>query len=131
MEAISDSNLSKSQLEQVNACRMFLQVTTLAEVVDHTGMLILPQVLKLPCCDNPKGLTQLSSSKLEWPHISPPSAASWLWNSNHMQSFHWHTQWHETSKPLGSMDTSIPGCTRMEMATLNPWKPPALTATQR
>jgi len=43
MEAISNSNLNHSQLEQVNTCHMFLQVTTLAEVVDHTGTMLLPK----------------------------------------------------------------------------------------
>ncbi len=71
---------NKSQLEQVNACYMFLQVTTLAEVVDHTGMLILLQVLEPSSHNRPDGLTHLSSSKLQWPCISPPSVASWcLW----------------------------------------------------
>jgi len=103
MEAISNSNLSQSQLEQVNACCMFLQVTMLAEMVDHTGMLILLQVLKLPCCDMPKGLTQLSSLRLQWPHISPPSTASWrLWTRTICNIFTGTPNGTKLQHPLGA-----------------------------
>jgi len=81
MEAISKSNLTNSQLEQVNACHMFLQIMTLAEMVDHMGTTILPQALKPSKSDIPEGLTNISTSKLNWPCIHPPLVASWrLWN---------------------------------------------------
>jgi len=80
MEAISDSNLNHGQLEQMNACRMFLQVTTLAEVVDHTGTMLLPQILKQPKQDRPDGLAALSALTIHWPRVHQPSKASWtLW----------------------------------------------------
>jgi len=52
MEAIQELNLTQLQLKQLNACRMHLQVTTLAEIVDHTGMqlllLLVPLLVEKP-----------------------------------------------------------------------------------
>jgi len=80
MEAIEDLNLSPSQLEQINAGRMYLRITMLAEMVDHTGQLILPQVLTSPSQHFPNGLDDISMSTVKWPNIHCPSKASWsLW----------------------------------------------------
>jgi len=81
MEALNELGLTTLQLEQLNACHMFLQVMILAEMVDHTGTIILPQALKPPKSDMPQGLMSLSTSKLQWPWVHQPSPASWhLWN---------------------------------------------------
>jgi len=102
MEAFSDSNLNHSQLEQVNACCMFLQVTTLAEIVDHTGTMLLPQALKQSNCNWPEGLLALSSSKLQWPHISQPSKASWsLWTQTIYNLFTGTMNGKKLQQPLG------------------------------
>jgi len=45
MEAAQELVLTNSQLKQINACRMHLQITTLADMTDHTSMALLPQVL--------------------------------------------------------------------------------------
>jgi len=82
MEAIEDLALSVSQMEQINACRMYLKVTTLAEITDHTGTLLLPQALLHKPHQQPQGLQDLSTSVLEWPQIHCPSKGSWaLWTS--------------------------------------------------
>jgi len=41
-------NLPCHQLEKLNACHMYLQVTTLAEVMDHTGTTLLQQAFLAP-----------------------------------------------------------------------------------
>jgi len=80
MEAIKDLNLSPSQLEQINACRVYLRMTMLAEIVDHTGQLILPQVLTLSKQKFPTGLNEISTSTVTWPNIHCPLKVSWsLW----------------------------------------------------
>ncbi len=71
MEAINELGLTPQQLEQVNACRMYLQVTTLAKIVDHTGTTILPQAISTDPKKAPTGLKDLSSSTLHWPTIHP------------------------------------------------------------
>jgi len=47
MEVIQELNLTQQQLEQINVCHMYLQVTILAKIVDHTDMANLPQALSL------------------------------------------------------------------------------------
>jgi len=81
MEAMNEFDLTTQQLEQINACHMFLQVTTLAEIVDHMGTMLLLHVLKPSNQEMPIGLSSLSTSNLQWPTIHPPSPTSWrLWN---------------------------------------------------
>ncbi len=82
MEAVSDMGLTPRQLEQINACRMHLRVTTLAELVDHTGTTLLPQSRSATKDTIPTGLHTISSSKLQWPNIHPPAKKSWkLWTT--------------------------------------------------
>jgi len=45
MEVILQFNLSLTQLQQINACCMYLQITTLVEILDHTGTHLLPQAV--------------------------------------------------------------------------------------
>jgi len=77
MEDIEDLELSVPQLEQINACRMYMKVTTLAEITDHTGTTLLPQTLLKHPDQHPQGLQAISTLTLEWPHIHCPSKASW------------------------------------------------------
>jgi hypothetical protein len=38
--------LKPAELKQMNACRMYLQVVTLADMVDGSGKKVLPEYLK-------------------------------------------------------------------------------------
>jgi len=81
MEDFSDLDFTRIKLEQLNACRMYLRVTTLAEIMDHTGNMLLPQILSSPKDPIPKGLLGISTSTLHWPNVALPSPASWrLWS---------------------------------------------------
>jgi hypothetical protein len=69
---------TKSQLESVNACRTFLQVTTLAEFTSCKGTLLLIQAVK-GTVDN-KGsplLWQISRFTLKCPYQPRPPQKSW------------------------------------------------------
>ncbi len=102
MEAINELGQTSQQLEQVNACRMYLQVTTLAEIVDHTGTTILPQAISLHPKNAPTGLKDLSSSTLNWPTIHPPSQASWkLWTKTICNLFSGAARQTKLCHPLG------------------------------
>jgi len=102
MEAISKLGLTPQQLEQVNACRMYLQVTTLADITDHTGTLILPQAISNDPKLAPTGLRNVSSSTLQWPTIHPPSQASWnLWTKTICNLFSGAARNTKLSNPLG------------------------------
>jgi len=80
MEAITDLQLMPLQQRQINACRMYLQVTTLAEIMDHTGTLLLPQAIPTKATNLPPSLHDISMSTLDWPVIHLPSLQCWkLW----------------------------------------------------
>jgi len=82
MEALQELGLNQLQMECINACRMYLQVTTLAEIVDHTGMTILPQILCNLQAQSPQGLDEISQLTLCWPCIHQCTHSSWqLWTS--------------------------------------------------
>jgi len=77
MDDISNHSLPCHQLEKINACRMYLQVTTLAEITDNIGEALLPQILTDYHRLTPKGLANVSHSLLQWPHIHFPLAHCW------------------------------------------------------
>jgi len=82
MNDFADQDFPTHKLVKLNACHMYLQVTMLAEITDHTGTELLPQILldcSLPC---PKGLLNISLSTLQWPHVALPSPTCWhIWTS--------------------------------------------------
>jgi len=82
MEDFCNQDFPRHKLERLNACWMFLQVTTLAEITDHMGTELLPQILTNRINETPKGLTNISNSTLHWPLVSCPSPTCWqLWTS--------------------------------------------------
>jgi len=102
MEAIEDLNLSPSQLEQINACRMYLRLTTLAEMVEFTGQLILPHILTSSNQHFPAGLDDISTSSVTWPHIHCPSKVSWsLWTRTVCNLFTGANKHNKLMHPLG------------------------------
>jgi len=108
MEAVGELGLMKLQLEQLNACRMFLQITTLAELTDHTGSFILPQVLLQGQTDQPTGLESLSQSTLNWPEISNPTKATWkLWTKTICMLFTGNPNGTQLRQPLGDWTTDF------------------------
>jgi len=56
MEDFNNQDFPQHKLEKLNACRMYLQVTTLSEITDHTGTELLPQVLVNRINETPKAL---------------------------------------------------------------------------
>jgi len=107
MEAVNELGLTPRQLEQINACRMYLRVTMLAEIVDHTGTTILPQSRSAPTDKEPRGLNQISSSKLQWPCIHTPAKQSWkLWNATLGNLFTGSQAGSRLHNPLGPWNTA-------------------------
>jgi len=102
MEAILDLELSVLQLEQINACRMHLQITTLAEIADHMGTMLLPQALLQKKRTTPPGLDMISHSKLQWPRIHTPTTACWrLWTKTICSVFMGSVTGTRLTHPLG------------------------------
>jgi len=108
MDAISELHLTPVQLMQLNACRMYLQVTTLAEIVDHTGVSVLPQVLLNKNEDKPSGLQLISHSLLEWPTTHLPSKQCWkLWTRTIRLLFAGDENGTRLCHPLGPWKTNF------------------------
>jgi len=106
MEAISEIGLTPVQVEQINACRMFLQITTLAEMSDHTGCNILPHVLLQPHQSEPTGLEPVSRSTLSWPAIHSPTKPTWkLWTKTICTLFTGYATGTKLRLPLGPWTT--------------------------
>jgi len=114
MEAIKDIGLTLSQLQQINACRMYLNVTTVAKITDHTGAFLLPQALLKHPAQSPQGLQEISTSTLTWPCIHCPSMASWkLWTKTMCNLF--------TGSPSNLRLTTLLGAWTMEYQQYRRW----------
>jgi len=70
MENFLELELPCYKLEQLNMCGMYLQVTILAEIMDHTSLTLLPQILSNTTNPVPKGLNNISKSMLQWQHVA-------------------------------------------------------------
>jgi len=82
MEDCADQNYLTLKLEQLNACRMYLQVTTLAEISDHMGTELLPQAFPRSTQLSPTSVDTISMSLLQWPQVATPLSACWrIWSN--------------------------------------------------
>jgi len=103
MEDFLDQNLPRYKLERLNACRMYLQVTTLSDITDHTGAEHLPHILSRRNNVIPAGLAEISSSTLQWTHVHLPSQACWkLWTTTICSIYTGNTRGMCLSTPLGA-----------------------------
>jgi len=106
MNALNDGRYSNSELQVLNHCRMALQVTTLAEIVDHTGQRLLQDALLIGT--TLPNLTQTSKSKYTWPQQPFPSKTAWsFWTKAIRTTF------------------TKPGLPNQLKNPLGPWKPEA------
>jgi hypothetical protein len=85
MESPHTQRFTKSQQESINACRIYLRITTIAEITNENGSNILQIALKEKLNNNNTAplLWQILQSKLSWPHQLRPPTASW----NHWKKF--------------------------------------------
>jgi len=61
---------------------MYLQVTTLAEILDHTGTELLQQAFPTITQHDHNSLEMISMSMLKWPNVASPSPICWrLWST--------------------------------------------------
>jgi len=102
MEVITDMGLSMAQLRQINACQMYLQVTTLAKITNHTGTQLLPQAISKEAT-NLQQLQTISQLNLTWPMINHPATSCWkLWKTMLQKIFTGSMQSNRLTKPLGA-----------------------------
>jgi len=102
MEVISESGLSMAQFIKINACRMYLQVMTLAEITDHTSTQLLPQAMSEETT-NLQQLQMISQSLVTWPMIHWPAPPCWkLWRTTLQNLFTGSMQSNRLTAPLGA-----------------------------
>jgi hypothetical protein len=76
--SIENNMFTKSDLECINACRIFLQVTYMSEICNDNGTTILQDAIKGTVDINDKPLIwKISTSKLTWPRQPRPPTSSW------------------------------------------------------
>jgi len=81
---------------------MYLQVTTLSEITNHTGTELLSQILMTKPSECPKGLLNISYSTLQWPLVNCPSLACWrLWTSTIRTLYTSDPKGTKLTQPLG------------------------------
>jgi len=86
---------------------MYLQVMTLAEITDHTGMQLLPQAFP---DTNPtqSPLHDISQSLIQWPVIHCPTAKCWkFWKSTIRKIFTGSTTGDHLQQKLGPWTESF------------------------
>jgi hypothetical protein len=103
MNELSMHSFTKSQLETINACRLFLQVNTLAEICNDRGTHILISAIK--GTQDKQGyplIHQYSKSKLQWPYQPrPPQKAWYLWKK-YLKQYTTNSPTMRLVNPLGS-----------------------------
>ncbi len=107
MDDFLTASYTPKELQTINNCQMYLQVTTLAEITNHTGTHLLPNTMyhnnQIP------SLTTITISNYQWPIQPSPAKAAWkLWTKVLQQQY------------------TIPGLPTMLTAPLRPWLPHAL-----
>jgi hypothetical protein len=73
------STYSKSDAEMINACRVFLQVTTLSKISNHQGTKILQEAYLGELLERGLPAIQVySKSHLNWPFQAYPPRKAWI-----------------------------------------------------
>jgi hypothetical protein len=81
MESQNIDRFTKSELESINTCRLYLQVTTLAEIAYDNGLALLHCAVKGTMTpNNTPCLWNYSRSTLDWPYQEQPPQRCWnIW----------------------------------------------------
>jgi len=104
MDDFKDNGIPWFKLEQLNACHMYLQVTTLAEIMDHTGKELFLQIFASHKSHIPKDLSNIST-----PMAAHPSPLSGLMEpvvQHYLHNLYWLPLWHPTTTMSGSLDNT-------------------------
>ncbi len=75
MQTFLSANIPAKDLQTLNNCRIYLQVTTLAKISDHTGTSILEVVFICSQCT--PSLHHISKSLFQWPTQLNPGKPAW------------------------------------------------------
>jgi hypothetical protein len=109
MESPNILCFTKSQLEAINACRLYLQKTSLSEISNKAGTHILQNAIKgkLNQTKTEPLLWQISRSTLDWPYQLRPPAPAWnLWKKL-LLTFATNTPTNQLQHPLGEWLSTV------------------------
>jgi len=77
MDDILGLNLPKTQAIQLQSVRLYLRVTILSEITNHSGTHIQPTKLTRTKNRHTHNKDDCSGSTLQWPHQPSPGPAAW------------------------------------------------------
>jgi len=124
MDDLLAYNFPTNQLIQINSVRLYLKVNLLSEIVDHTGMQILPDALKPTQPLDNVTYTSTNHSTLDWPRQPKPGPTAWKkwkemllwmytkpnsntltttlgpWHASYSQDYEWAWQIHKPTQTL-------------------------------
>jgi hypothetical protein len=97
------NNFTKSELQAINACRLYLKVTTIAEISNHKGTHILQCIPKgtMDTTEQPT-LWQYSTSNIKWPQQSRPPPKAWYLWKKYIKAYTTGTSLLTLKQPLGN-----------------------------
>jgi hypothetical protein len=99
------NRFNKSEMECINACRLFLQVNLLSEICDDSGTTLLTEALYGNTTNNKQPTLWIySTSTLHWPHQECPPSQSWALWKRHLSYFTNNTT--KLTTPLGDWTTN-------------------------
>jgi len=104
MQDFLTANLSPKHLQVLNNCRLFLQVTMLAEISDHNSTKLLNT--NLTTSTHTPNLSRKSISLLKWPHQPNLGRSAWKIRTKTLQQLY-----------------TKPGLTTQLQQPLGPWNP--------
>jgi hypothetical protein len=79
MHIAMQQRLNTKQLQHINACRTWLQIISIAEIVNSSGYEILQSAIS-GCSDDNPAMWQISTSRINWPsQPDPPKLALKHW----------------------------------------------------
>ncbi len=129
MQTFLQANLPDKDLHTLNNCCLYLQVTTLAEILDHTGTKLLDDIFIWG--QETPSLHNISKSLFQWPYQPNPGKPAWKLWTRMIQTLYtkpgmttqlkqalgkWNTlaavtrTWYTTYKPMTQeIITSLPG----------------------
>jgi hypothetical protein len=101
-------HFSQTQLEAINACRLYLQITTLAEISNDLGTHLLQCAItgETTTAGKPTIWTY-STSTIKWPYQLRPPPVAWKFWKSYLKQFTTQTPSKQLLSPLGDW---LPSC---------------------
>jgi len=103
MEEFIQCNLTTRELQLINNVRLYLRVTTLSEISNHSGTHVLQQYMQYPNLETPFQHTYPHvGSTLKWPTQLLPGPQSWKLWKRIVQRVFCYTNSNKLVRPMGS-----------------------------